>query len=258
MESKLSISLVSYLNTKPFLYGIQHSDFGATCDLQLDVPSESGRKILQNEVDIALAPVAVLHTLPNAKIITEYCIGATKKVQTVSLFSNVPIEKIQTIYPDTHSLTSIQLLKILLKEYWKRDCVLADSFISDSSLLQKNEAILAIGDKSFSLQGNFQFQYDLAEAWHNLTGLPFVFAAWITRKNISSEQEQQLNNALQYGMQHIPQVIEELQSALLSHEELNYYFTENISYNFDNKKKLALNVFLQKIKLHKLSPQAVL
>lgn len=248
LENKLTISLVSYLNTKPFLYGIENSKIAEHCALQLDIPAVSGRKILQNEVDIALAPVAVLDTLQDARIITDFCIGANRKVHTVSLFSNVPVEKIETIYLDTHSLTSVQLLRILLHEYWDVNCSLSGDFPADAPMIPDASALLAIGDKSFALQGNFRFQYDLAEAWHTLTGLPFVFAAWITRKDISKYHMNLLNEALQYGVEHISETIDILHSHLLSKAELHHYFTENISYNFDADKHKALQLFLQKVK----------
>ena len=54
-----------------------------------------------------------------AHIISDFCIGADGEVDTVCLFSDVPIQEVESIFLDYQSKTSVELLKILLKEYWQ-------------------------------------------------------------------------------------------------------------------------------------------
>src|ERR1039458_6553628 len=106
MIDKIKISVVSYLNSKPFIYGLQHSTFLNEIDLQLDIPSVCAQKLIDGQVDIGLIPVAALPQLKDPYIITDYCIGAEGKVASVMLYSNVPLHEITAILLDYQSKTS--------------------------------------------------------------------------------------------------------------------------------------------------------
>ena len=84
---KLNIAAVSYLNTKPLLYGLLNSPLAGKINLMLDIPSVCARKMIQSEVDLALIPTAVIPQIPNATLFSNYCIGAQNKVKTVGIFS---------------------------------------------------------------------------------------------------------------------------------------------------------------------------
>ena len=219
MDNKIVISLVSYLNTKPFLYGLEHSAISERLILQLDIPSVGGKKLLENSVDIGLVPVAVLAKLNDAQIITDYCIGADGPVKSVSVFSEMPIEEAENIFLDYHSLTSVQLLKILLRDHWK---------ITPNLISAHDGYINEIKGKT--------------------AGLPFVFAAWITRKPQYSDNIFELNEALKYGVHHIDEVVDTYDSGLLKKSELKDYLQNDIDYNLDSLKRKALDLFIGKIK----------
>ena len=248
MNNKITISLVSYLNTKPFLYGLEHSPIKSKLNLQLDIPSIGGNKLLNNLVDIGLVPVAVLAKLNDAEIITDYCIGADGPVKSVSVFSEVPIERIENIYLDHHSLTSVQLLKLLLKEYWKINPIQIDATEGYIEKIKGTTAGLVIGDRALWLYNKYAHVYDLSEAWKQLTGLPFVFAAWVTRKKQFSDIIFELNEALKYGVHNIDAVAEAYQTDLFSTNELRDYLKNNIDFHLDDIKRRALDLFLSKIK----------
>ena len=78
------ISVVSYLNSKVFIKGLElsKSDF----DFVLDIPSECARKLRENKVDIGLVPIATIPEIPNANIISDFCISADGAVHSVFLF----------------------------------------------------------------------------------------------------------------------------------------------------------------------------
>ena len=118
---KIKISAVSYTNTKPFIYGIEHSEIKNKIELSLDVPSDSATKLIDGKVDIGLIPVAAIPFVPNAKIIGSYCIGSVGAVNSVFIFSNVQVSKIKTIKLDPQSRTSNNLAKVLLKFHFKHD-----------------------------------------------------------------------------------------------------------------------------------------
>ena len=248
LTKSVVISLVSYWNTRPFLYGMEHLGLQHKAQLLLDVPSAGGARLLKNEVDIALAPVITLNQLSDAEVITDYCIGATAAVKTVNLYATVPLESIQKVYLYRHSLTSVQLLRILFHEFWKKEVEWVSSDVQPE-LLQSGEAALVIGDKTFHWQDRFPVVYDLAEEWIRFTGKPFVFAAWITRKPISDEWKEQLNAAFAYGLSHLDEVVESLRTTGITADVLMEYYTRHISYQLDNSKREGLSLYLQKARL---------
>ncbi len=112
---KYKVSAVSYLNTIPFIYGLKQSKLIEIIDLYLDYPAICADKLISREVDIALIPVVAIPQLENAYIISDYCIWSDGEVDTVCLYSDVPIQEIESIALDYQSRTSVALLKILLK-----------------------------------------------------------------------------------------------------------------------------------------------
>ncbi|HNV99639.1 MAG TPA: menaquinone biosynthesis protein [Chitinophagales bacterium] len=255
MPTKYRISLVSYLNTKPFLYGLQHAEEARQFALELDIPSVGGQKILDNAVDIGLVPVAVLSKLQDARIISDYCIGADGDVKSVCLFSHVPIEEIKEVYLDYHSMTSVQLVQILFREYWKRTPQYLEAKTGYIDAIQGTTAGLIIGDRALAMFDAFPYVYDLSAAWKSLTGLPFVFAAWITRKDIPQEVIDGLNKALAFGLDHIDTVVEMYAGQQFDKETVRTYFTHNIDYQLDGTKRKALETFIGKI--HRETPSVV-
>lgn len=252
---KINVTAVSYLNTKPFLYGIFQSDIQNEITLSLDIPSVCAQKLRSGEADLGLVPVAVIPTLDNPHIISDYCIGAVGAVKTVCIYSDVPIEAVEHIYLDFHSRTSAALAKLLLKQYWHLNPVFLPSNLPNgANFIEKiggTTAGLVIGDRTIGLEARFRYVYDLAQVWQDYTeGLPFVFAAWVANKPLSKGFIERFNEALQRGLDLIPQLIYILpqQEAGFSLEE---YYTRYISYNLDAAKKQALTRFLSEIELEK-------
>ena len=264
---KYKVTAVSYLNTKPFLYGIFQHAVQHNIELSLDIPSLCAAKLQSGEADLGLIPVAAIPQLSNPYIISDYCIGAVGAVKTVCLYSQVPIEEVETVYLDFHSKTSVQLTKILFHKYWKQ----TPHYISTDDLshfsgekhanteggyldhIKGTTAALAIGDKTMGLSEKYKYTYDLAEIWHEWTGLPFVFAAWVSNKKLPDDFIKQFNEALHIGLAHIQELIYILPTQYF-HFDLKEYFTKNISYNLDEAKKLGLKRFLNEIKELEMIP----
>lgn len=244
--SRLKITAVSYLNTKPFLYGLFQSGLDQKLDISLDIPSECARKLVSGEADFGLIPVVAISEIPNPIVISDYCIGADGPVRTVMIYSDVPISKVKRLYLDFHSRTSVKLAEILLKEYWQISPKLIpakEGYIND---IQGDTAGIVIGDRAFSLSEKYEYQYDLSEHWKEMTGLPFVFAAWVSRKPLSQKFIQDFNLALQKGLELIPQLIALMPSPTQDFDLANYFKTQ-IQYNLDTPKREALALFLEKV-----------
>ena len=120
MERKIKVGAVSYLNTKPLLYGLQHGPIKDEIELMLDYPARLVEMLKTGAIDIGLVPVGALPELGEYHIVSDYCIGTEGEVASVAVFSQVPMEEIETVILDYQSRTSVKLCKLLFDKHWKR------------------------------------------------------------------------------------------------------------------------------------------
>jgi len=237
---------VSYLNTKPLLYGIKRHAVINEIELIEDYPSKIAQMLIDDELDIGLIPVAATLRLKEWYIDSDYCIGSNGAVASVCIFSEVPMEKIERVYLDYQSRTSVNLAKVLLKEYWKKKVELIDATGEDfRDQIKGTTAGVIIGDRALEQRSRSKYIYDLGEAWKEHTGLPFVYAAWIANKKLSPGFIAAFNEANAFGLKHIEGVIKE--NAFI-HFDLHKYYSSCISYKLDEEKKKGLDLFLVKLK----------
>jgi len=244
---KYKVSAVSYLNTIPFIYGLKQSELINTINLQLDYPSICADKLINGAVDLALVPIVVIPKLKHPYIISDYCIGANGAVDTVCLYSDVPIDKIQSIGLDYQSRTSVALLKILLKEYWKLNPKFINEEFGFEDNIKGKHAALVIGDRAFALNTKHQFIYDLSAIWKELTGLPFVFAAWVSNIKLPQDFINVFNKALEKGLSNIDKAIALEGDSYPNCETPEDYLNYKISYSLDAEKQKGMELFLRKI-----------
>jgi len=235
---KVKVSAVSYTNSLPFIYGLQHSSVIHHIELSLDVPSTCANKLIHGEADLGIVPVAALLDIPNPEIISEYCLGATGAVNSVFIFSEKPIEEIGSLRLDKQSKTSNGLARILLRDYWNRDV----QVVTDGQA----DAYVEIGDRTFGKLMEHPYVYDLSLYWQKMTGLPFAFATWVANRHLTPSFVQLFNEALAFGLDNREALISELPKRL----DFDYrkYLMENIDYRFDEGKKKAVAEYLRRFK----------
>ncbi|MDQ2753187.1 MAG: menaquinone biosynthesis protein [Bacteroidota bacterium] len=240
---KIKVGAVSYLNTKPLLWGIERSEaLMNKIELITDYPSSIANMLLDDKIDVGLVPVAVLPKMKEHFIIGDYCIGADGDVASVCLFSDVPLEEIRTILLDYQSRTSVNLCKVLLKNFWQISPQLQDAKEDFRKDIKGTTAGVVIGDRALEQRHQSKYSYDLAGAWKAFTGLPFVFAAWIANKELPSDFCNEFNEANGIGLQQLEKVIKANPFAAYS---LQTYYTQNINYNLTEEKRKGLHLFLE-------------
>ena len=244
--SKIKISAVKYANTYPFIYGLTESGFEKKVILETDHPSDCAAKLITGKVDIGLIPVASLPLIKDFQIISDFCIGANGNVRTVLLLSNVPFEDVRSVYLDYRSRSSINLTKVLAKNFWKREFNWINTSKGFDFLnIGLDEAVVLIGDQCFEFENSYKNKIDLAGEWVNFTRLPFVFACWTANKLLEQSFIDEFNDALWLGVNNINAVVEKFgKSGMITGIVLKNYLTQNIDFNFDDEKKKGLKLFL--------------
>lgn len=214
-------------------------------ELLIDYPANIALLLMNNQIDVGLVPVAVIPQLKEHYIISDYCIGCNGEVASVCLFSDVPLQDIETILLDYQSRSSVALLKILLKEHWN----ISPRLIAGTGHFEKDikgsVAGLVIGDRALLQREYSAYIYDLGLAWQQMTGLPFVFAAWVSNKLLPDSFIAAFNEANAFGFMHIEDVLEQNK---ISYFDLKSYYNHFLKFKLDDQMKEANALFLRKLK----------
>jgi chorismate dehydratase len=229
LSEKFNIAAVSYLNTKPLLYGLLNSPLADKINLMLDIPSACASKMIHGEVELALIPTAVIPQIPNAVLFSNYCIGAQNKVKTVGIFSYKPIDQLDTLILDFHSRTSVLLVQILLKEFWQQKLHFIAGQPGFEDHVSENTGLLIIGDRTMGLHEKYPYFY-----------------AWVSNHNVGEIFENDFNNALSAGLAAIPELLLLLPDSPAGFD-LKSYFSNNIYYHLDEEMKAGMSLFFEKL-----------
>ena len=244
MVQKIKAGAVSYLNTKPLIYGFQQGKMKDEVELLIDNPANIAKLLLNDEIDLGLVPVAIIPFLKEYHIIADYGIGCDGAVASVCLFSDVPLDEITTILLDYQSRTSVALLRVLLKEHWKISPELVAGSKDFEDQIKGTVAGLVIGDRALLQRGRHKYIYDLGHAWKELTGLPFVFAAWVSNKKLPQTFCDAFNEATATGLHHIDEIVAQNPFATF---DLQDYYNNCIKFRIDLRMHEALTLFLTKL-----------
>ena len=236
---------MSYLNTKPLIYGFEKGIMKEEVELLMDYPANIASMLLNDEIDIGLVPVAILPALKEYYLISDYCIACDGEVASVCLFSEGPVNEIQTVLLDYQSKTSVALLKILLKDHWNIEPKLVDTSSGYELSIEAETAGLVIGDRALELRSKSKYSYDLGLAWKELTGLPFVFAVWVSNKPMDKQFIEKFNMMNSYGLNNLEGIVAKNN---FSSYDLDYYLKKNIIFKPEIDKLEVITLFLEKLK----------
>lgn len=243
---KIRVGIVNYLNTKPLIYGLEKEPMAAEIELIGDYPSRIAEMLLKGEIDVGLVPVAVIPQLPSYHIVGDFCIGTEGEIASVALFSEVPMNEIEKVYLDYQSRSSVALLKYLMKESWGISPEIVQAVNEDyRSLIKGTTAGLVIGDRAFQQRKISTFIYDLGSEWRGITGLPFVFAAWVSTRELPQDFITRFDAANAMGLQHIDEIVAANPFELF---DLKKYYNLHLSYTLDDRKRKGLAYFLDVIR----------
>ena len=257
MTRKVRIGVVPYLNAKPLIYGLNHHT--DSIELTFEVPSLLPNMLNNDQVDVALIPSIEYFRNDNYAIIPDISISSIGTVESVKIFSKVPIQNIRTAALDKSSSTSCALTKIILKEYYHLSPQYTQWNKQYDISSNDSDAVLLIGDNAMRVIENGYFTLDMGQAWFEHTGLPFVYAVWVVKRGCYIPGiNNLLKSAKETGIRSV-KVLSETESKRLqlTQEHCFNYLTNSIRYNLGEEEIKGLQTFYQYAVSLELAPKGV-
>ncbi len=230
----MRVALVEFLNAVPLYYALKKNIVNNNFEFLSDVPSQCARLLFENKVDISNASIVEYVNSDSYKILRDGCISTTKRVKSVVFFLYKPLNMVKTVKLDKNSKTSNVLAKVLFTHKYR---ITVDYVFEGEA-----DCELVIGDRALKRLKNASNTMDLAVEWYEFTHLSFVFAAWITNKNLDSYIVEKFLEAKETGKKLISQICDEY-SNIVPKKECLSYLTKNISYDLDEEKKESIETF---------------
>ena len=236
----LRIGCVQYLNSRPLICAYDGP-------VVFDHPSALAKMLRAGDLDAALVPVFEAVRDPRYVIVDDVAVGCDGPVFSVFLAHRGALRDIRSIALDPASLSSANLLRVLLAEFHD----LHPTF--DAS----GEARLLIGNQAIEFrtaeEGKSGWHFlDLGAEWKRCTGLPFVFAVWAVRAGTADARAiadafRRLKNA---GTAQIAELI--VQEDFGDEEMRRRYLTEYLRFDIGPRGREALGLYRTLLAKHRL------
>ena len=240
----LRLGAVSYLNTKPLVYGLDaHPD---RFDVRFDVPAKCAELLHEGRVDLGLIP-AIEYLRGRYAIVPDISIASDGPVATVAVFTRRPMREVETIALDLSSRTSVALTRVLCARHWHISPKFTPAEPDLEAMLHRADAALVIGDPAFDIDPakHGVTKIDLGAEWKAMTGLPFVYAMWVGRPDAATpEQCRALRQARDAGVAHLPAIARQVAAgnARLEQRALEY-LRDNLKYGLGEAEQAGLRKF---------------
>jgi chorismate dehydratase len=251
-ESSLEQSLApfrvgnsGFLNTVPLTRGLEE-------EIVYDVPARLAEMLQREELDAAL--VSVVEVLFNDRydILDGIAIASLGEVKSVILAHRRPLTEAAEIFCDPASLTSVELLRVLLGERGIRPVFKP---LPSYDLAALPDYALLIGDTALDLAlGPHEHEiWDLGAAWFELTKLPFVYAVWALRRGVeNSALRRLLREARDFGLDTLDHIIRTRTE--YTYDFRNDYLSWHIHYHLGSDEKRGLARFMELLRRHGCGP----
>jgi chorismate dehydratase len=237
------VGSVRYLNAVPLTRGLEE-------EIIFDVPSRLAEMLQRNELDAALVSVTEVLFNDRYDVLDGIAIASLGEVKSVLLAHRKPIEEAKEIFCDTASLTSVNLLKVLLAE---RGLKPEFKPLENYSVAKEKDFVLLIGDPAldFLLGPHNHEIFDLGAAWFEMTKLPFVYAVWALRRSMENrELRRHLLDAKDFGLDTLDHIIRSRTD--YTQEFRQDYLGWHIHFHLGTDEKRGLKKFIELLRKHGL------
>lgn len=242
------LGVVGYLNSQPLVHGLARD---ARFRLEADTPARVAERLHKGELDLGLIP-SIEYAAGEYAIVPGLAIASRGPVRSVYLLHRGPLEGVRRVALDSSSRTSVALLRLLLQERLARQPEYVSMAPDAEAMLKACDAALIIGDPALYLEVDAQ-QLDLADAWRELTGLPFVFAFWAGPPGgLDPAGVLALQAALRSGLQALPEIAGAYGPSAALNES---YLRSNIQYELGAAQLEGLREFYRRAQAAGLIPR---
>lgn len=233
------IAVAPSLDAAPFVYGIRRAA-ELRSGLMLASPTESLCLFREGAVDLALVPSSCVPLLPDAEIVTQYCIGSHGSVGTALLVGQRPAADASRVFFDPEAPAEAQLAAYLYKRHWRT----APEFIecTDPAQSDDGDVFLLTGERALGAADRFAAVCDLGAEWTKTTRQPFAFAVWVARKEGDKGLAEALQQALTDGLEHTYEAVLDGGWGVTPCDAYGH-LARDIDYIFDLQKHQALHKF---------------
>lgn len=239
---------VSYLNTVPLVWGMQHGEQQGLFDLQFRIPAECADLVAAGAADIGIIPAFELlgHDFGVVPGVGIACRGA---VRSILLIAKRPLGEIQTLAADSSSRTSVALARIILARRYGAEPLVVKRPPDLASMLEDADAALIIGDPALHIDpANTPYRvYDLGQEWMDMTGLPMVFAVWAgPRQFVTPEVVRAFQESCAAGLRNIEEIVTaEAPARGFPVDLVRRYLTEHIVFELAEREQRGMDLFLR-------------
>lgn len=241
---------VDYANTLPLRSGLKSLEQDGLLSISLARPARATELFMKGNYELGLLPAAAQLMTESSSFVGEYGIVSDGFVGSVGIFSEVPFDEIEMLYLDHDSRSSALLTQVLIKHHWKRGPESDNPFRilparpGYRQQLGGTTAGLIIGDPAIEARASFTHYFDLAKAWKEMTGLPFVFAAWLASDTMSESFITAFDAAQEVGVNNRVSLAKEYQPFVPGYD-LSTYFTSQIQYRISAQARKGLELYLK-------------
>jgi chorismate dehydratase len=258
------VAAVSFLNTIPLIDWVEQTG-DERIALTRALPSRLGEILAANQADVALLPVVEIFRGASGGMLPGTGIACRGNVDSVKMFHRGVPQDLARVAVDRGSRTSVALLRILLHEQYGVQPDFTEIEPKPGWRPEKNQGALIIGDRCFEYEKELRenpdpgvTDLDLGNAWSQLTGLPFVFAAWAVAPGFAEkvgkmdllELTDLLTEARDHGLANLEKIAaREAAAGRLGRggeatpEALDYYFRKSLQYVLGDEEMAGLRRF---------------
>lgn len=240
----MRIGAVSYLNTKPLIYGLRERLPEA--ELVLDLPSRLADRLASRDLDIALIPSVEFLRGSDLAIVSDACIACRGPVRSVRVLFNVPVGEVATLALDEGSRTSAALAQVMLAERFGLRPQLVPLHMHEDYRDTSADAMVVIGDRAMQIDSScYREDWDLGEQWTQQQSLPFVFAVWATHhRELPAELGFALTACRDAGLRQLDEIVaHEAPRYGLEPSDCYSYFAEQLYFRLEAPELAGLDLF---------------
>ena len=268
-DNILSMGRMDYINASPVYYGLNNGLLPSWITMTDGPPAVLNRMILNKE--LAISPISSgfygLHH-SDLMVLPDLSISCDGPVLSVILMSNHAVEDLhgKKVVLTEDSATSALLVRLVFAELGISPVFSTGKMRTLADIPGHTDAVLVIGDAALTQpwDNRFEHRMDLGELWHRKTGLPFVFALWVVRRDYAAENPELVKEALrlfhlskQQGYENIEAVIDKGVDRLSLDRSVIEKYYQVLYCDLDEKKIHAMELFFKRLYMHGLFKERV-